>query len=133
MKTKRLLRFYFSADSLNRALDNLISVRAVKSFGGLHGADFYFEDIAEIVGAKDGLSRLWAYLDGVMRELGDGDKRILRGYAALRCGVGGLGGKERRAIKRSLMKFTRHAYAIGIFAKEIALLNSYYCLLKVGE
>ncbi len=64
MKSKRLLKFYYSADSLNRALDNLITGSALASADCGKSGDFYAEKIIEIIAAKKSLASCGGTLTG---------------------------------------------------------------------
>lgn len=128
MKCKRLLKFYFYADALNAALDRLISAVAVKSYEA--GAGYQSaERIMSVIDAKDELSRLWRYLDGVMRGLKENDIKTLRYYGGLRTGIKSLGEDKAREIRRVVVKFTRRARFIGRFGRAVSLVREYYCLL----
>lgn len=128
MKCKRLLKFYFYADALNAALDRLISAVAVKSYEA--GAGYQSaEKIMSVIDAKDELSKLWRYLDGVMNGLNESDIETLRYYGGLRVGSKSLGEDAVREIKRAVSKFTRRARFIGRFDRAVSLVREYYCLL----
>lgn len=129
MKTKRLLRFYFRADALEGAIDNLILRSACLSAGGTNSGEYYAGRILSLIAAKDELSELWNYLDGVMQGLGQEDRQTLQYYSALRHGISRLGADRQRAIRRSVIKFKRHARAFDRFAEGIRLVGEYYCLM----
>ena len=74
MKSKRLIRFYFAADELNCALDNLILQNACNTRDFVRGGEFYAERIIEIIEIKSELGRLWNYLDKVMEGFGEGER-----------------------------------------------------------
>ena len=124
MKPKRILRFYFGADSLERAFDNLILNKAFD-----FGADTLetAERLCSVIGEKMRLERLWAYLDGVLSVFSEEDRRALKNYSSRRT----FNDAEFRAIKRAVIKFTRHARRIGEFADGFSVLKKYYCLIRV--
>ena len=125
VKAKRVLKFYFQADGLNSALDNLILKRAT-AYGksGEEGA----EAVLEIVEAKKSLAALWAYLDGVMRGFEEGEKRVLRFYGCAKKGA--LAPDCRREVKRVTVRFFRHATGLVRFSGALKLVDGYYCLLS---
>ena len=127
MKTKRLFKFYFKAEDIGRALDNLILKYASSQSDWERGGEFCAERVADFVGEKAALEELWGYLDGVMGSLNDGDRAALEKYALARTKI--KGDKERLEIKRAVMKFRRHARRLERFKEEIEIVDKYYCLL----
>lgn len=129
MKIKNLLRFYFSAGSLNDALDRLITHLAVSS--GLDtygGCELYAERISAIVADKQKLSELWARLDGVISNMTERDRQTLKAYAALR--VGAKGG-EKKEFHRAAVKFARRAGGLVAGGGEVfKVLGTYRCLIS---
>lgn len=128
MKVKRVLRFYFSAESLERAFDNLIikyACNSAYSYAGYSCADA----ICKIIGEKKELSTLWGYLDGVIGGLSETERLSLETYAAMRCGIKKLCDDKRKEIKRAAMKFTRRARRLASFENALGLVGKYYCLL----
>lgn len=122
MKTKKILRFYFSADSLEKAFDNLIINKACDKYSdSLDTA----EALCSIIGDKIQLERLWAYLDGILSGFSEEERKILSDYSA-RCAHRG----DEKAVKRTVIKFTRRAHRLEEFQNEISVLNKYYCLIK---
>lgn len=128
MKSKQLLKFYFYADGLNRALDNLILKYACNTDYSL-GGEYFADKICGVIGAKQRLSELWGYLDKVMGEFSDSEREVLRFYGAMRGGTARLSEDSRREIKRVTVKFTRHARYIGRFGEGVRLVKKYYCLI----
>lgn len=128
MKSKAILRFYFKADDLNRAIDNLILASACRSASSARGVDCA-EKILSLISVKDSLSELWGRIDSVMEKLGEPDRRTLKYYSALRCGISKLGEEEQREIRRAVIKFKRHAGAVERCAEGLRLVGEYYCLL----
>lgn len=123
VKVKGILRFYFSADGLERAFENLIMKKACAPFAdGLKNA----ERITEIIEEKTELENLWAYINSVMSGFSEEERGRLREYAARRskqciCGE--------KAVKSAVIKFVRRARRIEEFGKSIEVLRSYYCLM----
>ena len=109
MVIKKLLRFYFSAGSLERALNNLIEGIACKSADGIRGCGYYADKISAIINVKAELSEIWAKLNGIIRGMSERDKTSLKRYASLRAGVSKLDISERRELHRATVKFTRRA------------------------
>ena len=126
LKVKRILRFYFSAESLEGAFDNLIMKFACAPYSD---AERGAERILKIICEKGELSKLWNYLDGVMVTLSPEERGALQSYAALRCGVKKLDDNMRKKLRRSVMKFTRHARRLEGFTEGLRLVSKYYCLI----
>lgn len=126
MKPKKILRFYFGAESLERAFDNLIMQKAF-DFGSdtLETA----ERLCTVIDEKMKLERLWTYLDGVLSVFSEEDRQALKNYSSRR--IAGFNDEERRAVKRAVIKFTRHARRIGEFEDDFSVLKKYYCLIRV--
>ena len=126
--TKKILRFYFGADSLERAFDNLIINKAL-SFE----ADTLktVDRLCEMVGEKIRLEELWTYLDGIISPFSVEEREMLLRYCARRDEP--LSDRERRACKRAVIKFTRHARRLGRFAGAVSILKKYYCLIVAGK
>jgi len=127
MRIKNVLRFYYSADSLERAFDNLIMGRACRFDDG--GGEECAEKICRLIGEKSELSYLYNYLDGVITKLPEADRSALSEYAALRGGVKQLGSEKIKLLKRAVMKFVRRARRLASFKEGLALVGKYYCLL----
>lgn len=131
VQLKKLLRFYFSADKLNAALDGIIMQIAVKSGRDLYsGGEMYFERISKILSVKTSLEELWGRLDAVISNMTERDRVTLCAYALSRSGTARLGDMERREIHRALTKFSRRAEGIiGSCGKVYPLICEYYCFL----
>ena len=127
VKPKKILRFYFGADSLERAFDNLILTKAFD-----FGADTLetAERMCAVIGEKMRLERLWSYLDGILSVFSEDDRLSLLKYATK---AAPFDDDENRAIKRAVIKFTRHARRLSEFSDDIAVLKKYYCLIKCGS
>ncbi|MBD5632415.1 MAG: hypothetical protein HDP34_04220 [Clostridia bacterium] len=130
-KCKRILRFYFFAEKLNDALDNLIYKHAT-AFDGYHDGTYYAEKICELIGAKRELSELWQYLDGIMEKFTKGERAVLRFYGSMRCGIKKLSEENRREVKRVTVKFSRRAKLPERFNGALKIVADYYCLLGVS-
>lgn len=122
MKTKKILRFYFTADSLERAFDNLIIHKACDS-----GSDALAtaERLCSVIGDKMQLERLWAYLDGVLSQFSKEERLMLSGYAARRAQKD----IDARAVRCTLAKFIRRARRLSEFSDGISTLEKYGCLI----
>ena len=125
VKPKKILRFYFGAESLERAFDNLITSKAF-DFGGdtLETA----ERLCTVIGEKMRLQRLWAYLDSVLSSFSEADRLALKSYSSRRT----FSDADHRAAKRAVIKFTRHARRLGEFEDDFVILKKYYCLITVS-
>ena len=123
MKVKKILRFYFSADSLNAAFDNLIINKACAPYAdGLDTA----ERLCSVIGDKIQLERLWAYLDGILSGFSEEERTTLLRYSARGHQIAG----DSKAVKRAVIKFTRRARRLEEFDASIEILKSYYCLMR---
>ena len=129
MKRKRLLKFYFSVEKINRALDNLITENALRSADPVCGGEYYAEKICSIICAKRELSLLWKYLDGIIKQFNENEKTVLKYYGLCRKGGVTLSEDSRRELKRVLMKFARHTHNVFRFNEGMRLVNEYYCLM----
>ena len=129
LKVKVILKFYFTAESLDRAFDNLLI-----KYGCAYGSDGLksAEKLCNIIEERAKLSGLWGYLDGVVSKLTERDRASLKSYSLMRCGVKQLGDSARREFKRAVNKFVRRARGIERFSEEVALACKYYCLLGQG-
>ena len=124
--TKKILRFYFGADSLERAFENLIFNKAFDfEADTLETAD----RLCSIIGEKMKLEKLWGYLDGVISSFSGEERDALCLYSSRRGTP--LSDSERRVAKRAVIKFTRHARRLKEFSDGISILKKYYCLIKV--
>ncbi|MDE5722123.1 MAG: hypothetical protein K2I30_05240 [Clostridia bacterium] len=128
MKVKKILRFYFSAESLERAFDNLIMRYACAS--AERDGERSAERILYVLGEKNELSKLWGYINTVVPTLSSAERKALEEYAALRCGIKKLGDEKRRLLRRSVIKFTRRARRLESFAEALRLVSKYYCLIS---
>ena len=129
MKSKQLIRFYFSADTVNKALDNLILDKALKSANHTRSCEYYAERISALIGAKEELSKLWNYLDKVVSSLSPRERSVLKFYAGLRVGLSKLSLARAKEVKRVTVKFTRHARNIERYGEGVQLVKKYYCLM----
>lgn len=126
MKSKRLIRFYFSADKLERALDNLIITNAFKT--GID-AEECAGNIIEIIEVKKRLGELWQYLDGIISGLSERERGVLEFYGRTRIPLSALDIPRRRAVRRVVMKFCRRARFTERFGEGVRLVGTYYALL----
>lgn len=107
-KLKNLLKFYYSAEGLNAALDGLISGLARASWQDDRGGEHAFERVCRVLEVKSELSGLWGELDGIISKLSEQDGRSLKRYSTLKGGIAACGERERRELHRALVKFRRH-------------------------
>ncbi len=131
MKIKRILRFYFFCESLDRALDNLIMKKALVTGADSDGVKAA-ECICKVIYDKSRLSDLWRYMDGIMTSLSDDDLAALKGYAAARGSVKSFDDKTRKEWRRAAVKFRRRARRLDRFSESLKLVGKYYCLLSSG-
>ncbi len=130
MKVKRLLKFYFCADGLDGALNNLIMRRALNlECSALAAA----EGICDLLEEKSELSRLWGYMNRVMAGMPRGEAETLKSYALLRTGFSRLTEDMRKEYKRVTVKYFRRARNVVRYEKAIELINKYYCLISVSS
>ena len=129
MKSKQLIRFYFSAGNINKALDNLILDKALKSANYPGSCEYFAERILLLIDAKKELSELWSYLDNVISSFTQRERSVLKYYGLLRTGVSKLNCARKKEIKRVTVKFTRRAYLVGRYVEGVRLVKEYYCLM----
>ena len=128
MKVKRILRFYYCADSLERAFDNLI----LKIASSYDGSGFDCADrLCRIIDEKSELAALWDYLDGVISRLPEDDGAALEEYARLRCGIKRLNSEQIKRLRLAVIKFKRRARRLEWFKRGVELAGKYYCLTSV--
>lgn len=133
MKTqlKKVIRFYYSAGSLNSALDGLILSVAASSWEEPFGGERAFDRIIEAIGVKEGLSHFWARLNAVMEKLPSSDRLALKKYSALRTGTAKLPQEERRKIHGALVKFKRRASGVlSSCTEEYKCVCAYYAIIN---
>lgn len=126
MKVKRVLRFYFFAEGLERTLDKLIMKTACAPDADAEGGA---ERILKLIDEKRELSKLWSYLDGILSGFTEAERGALKSYAALRCGLKRLDDDGRKSLRRAVMKFTRRARRIESFRAGLQLVSGYYCII----
>lgn len=130
MKSKQLIRFYFSAGNINKALDNLILDKALKSVNWWKSCEYYAERILSLIGAKEELSKLWNYLDGVVASLTKRERAVLMYYGGLRAGLTKLTPARAKEVRRVAVKFTRRARLVGRYGEGVRLVKEFYCLAR---
>ncbi len=129
VKIKHLMRFYFSAGSLDRAFDNIITRLALSAGQDTYaGCEKYFDKICKICEDRRKLSQLWARLDGVISNMTERDRATLKYYAAVRTKIKDGDKKE---IHRAAVKFARRAGGLLKGGGELfAVLCTYRCLIS---
>lgn len=131
VKLKRVLRFYFSAASLNDALDGIITRFAATSWKEFAGGEHTFDKVCTVIEVKEELEVLWARLNKVMEKLPQADLLALKQYASLRTGVTALSEDERRRIHSALVKFRRRAGNVLLTSKRgYECVCAYYALIN---
>lgn len=128
---KKVLRFYFSAGSLNSALDGVITRLAATSWQECCGGERTFDKVNTVIEIKAELEEFWARLNKVMAKLPSVDLLALKKYASLRVGVLGLDAAERKKIHSALVKFKRRAGLLLLSCKRgYACVCAYYALIS---
>ena len=136
MTSKKLLKFYFGAQRLNDAMDELLLRAACASATG-GDAELCARQLCELIGCKCRLAELWSYLDGVMRRFGGrtmplarrfGDRQVLLDYSRMRCGLSKLSADRKNEVRRVVVRFMRGARSLGRYAEALAVLNKYFVL-----
>lgn len=131
VKLKKVLRFYFSAGSLNCALDGVINRLASTSWQDICGCEHSFDKVNTVIEIKEELKVFWERLNRVMAKLPAVDLLSLKKYASLRVGVSGLDADERRRIHSALVKFKRKVGTVlSISAKGYRCVCVYYALIS---
>ena len=128
MNVKRILRFYFYADTLEKVFDGIIFHSALSS-AYIAESELCAERICGLIGEKQELSEFWEYLDKILSGFSENERSALYRYASLRCGIKKLSDEERKAIKRAAVKFTRRARRIESFFFFFRLVGKYYSLI----
>lgn len=127
MKCKRLLRFYFNAGALNKSLDNIILKYACG--GEERGVESCAQKMLDLIEVKRELGGLWGYLNGVIKNFGGRDMRVLKYYGLSRTGVSKLPDGCRLEIKRVTTRFCRKLRGLCAYEKSLKLVDAYFCLL----
>lgn len=127
MKIKKILRFYFGADSLERAFDNLINKYVLSSMSA--PCIDCASGIIDILEEKNSLANLWGYIDGVLKSFNASDLTALEEYAHLRCGLKSLSDAKRKGIRRAVIKFRRRAHRLESFADSYRTVAKYYAVI----
>lgn len=129
MNTKKLLKFYYSADKLNAALDRRID-RYAYSSDVYRGCEYYAEKICRVIEEKRCLAAFWEYLDRAMRVFCEEDGERLKKYATMRRGITCESAEEKKSYRRVLVRFTRKVgRGLARFERAEKLVGAYYCLL----
>ncbi len=129
MKFKRILKFYFSAEKLNRQLDDLITKYALASADYNATAESCAEKICKLIETKKNFSALYGYLNGIMCKFGEDERKTLAFYARLRKGILTLPDGVRKEVKRVLTKFSRRCGGVSRFEEGLKAVDAYYALL----
>ena len=131
IKLKRVLRFYFSAGSLNVALDNIITRLASTSWQDVCGGEHTFDRVNTLIEVKEELKEFWARLNGVMEKFPRPDFEALKKYASLRTGVAPSDKEERQKIHSALVKFRRRAINVLLSSpRGYRCVCAYYALIS---
>ncbi len=125
MEIKRILKFYFGADSLEERLNRLMFKSAVSSAGNVANCGECAEKIIELICEKAELAKFWIYLNGVLSLMRVEDLAALERYAFMRCGIRSIDERGRREIRRAAIKFRRRARRLESFKEGIALADKY--------
>ncbi len=128
-QAKKLLKFYYRADRLNDALDNLIMRAAYSSACSEGGGERCALRIIALIGAKGNLGGLWNYLNSVMATFGADDKRVLKSYAFSARGYSSLPPERAKAVRRVVVRFMRRAKNLPRHAEAVKLVLRYFELL----
>lgn len=122
---KKILKFYYSADGLERYFDGKIMKIACDANGSVEGAAYR---ICGLIEEKRALARLWGYLDGILSQFSESDRRALQFYAYLRCGLKGQPAEIFKAVRRAVVRLSRRLKIINFFSDGLRLVNEYDCL-----
>ena len=125
MKLKRILKFYFSAEKLNKSLDGTITRYALASADYSVSAESCAEKICAVIETKKAFSQL----NGIMCKFGADEVKTLEYYANLRGGILKLPEGARREIKRVLTKFSRKGRGIERFKEGLRAVDAYFAVL----
>lgn len=129
MKLKRILKFYFSAEKLNKSLDGTITRYALASADYSVSAESCAEKICAVIETKKAFSQLYDYINGIMCKFGADEVKTLEYYANLRGGILKLPEGARREFKRVLTKFSRKGSGIERFKEGLRAVDAYFAVL----
>jgi hypothetical protein len=125
LKTKRVLKFYFCADTLNTVFDRAILFRAYASAGSAREGGVVAEEICKLIESKQKLHSLWLYLNGVINTFDEKEKEVLKFFALYRGGEE-IEEEKLKRIKSVAMKFRRRARGLDCFKEEFRIVEEYY-------
>ncbi|MCD7728844.1 MAG: hypothetical protein LUI60_02900 [Clostridia bacterium] len=118
MKTKKVLKFYFTADKAERAIDRLILKRAA-AIDYYRTAEQCAERVIALIEKKRALCLLWRHLDSAMFAFSADERKMLKSYAFSQR-------KERGEVHRLAVRFTRRAQeGISDFEDGLDILREY--------
>ena len=83
MKLKRALKFYFCAEEALARLDRLILAKAL-CCDGTRGAEYCADAVAALIEKKGQVCAFYAFIDGAMYGLDEGERECLKRYACNR-------------------------------------------------
>ena len=124
------MRFYFTADKLDRALDGLILSITEKAAEGVRNCEYYADKICAVIEDKAELKKLWNYLNNVISEFGVKEAEILKFYALSHKSIVKLPENVRKSVKSAAVKFSRRAYAVKAYEREVKVADKYCCLFN---
>jgi len=128
VRTKLILRFYFSVDKLEQSLNNIIMRKACTPSNA--SADYCSVQIIEIINDKVRLARLWDCLYSFLCKFSQKELNALSLYALMRNGVYQLPEKEYKEVNRLRAKFLRRAKSsVEKMKVELETLYKYSALL----
>jgi hypothetical protein len=122
-KTKRVLRFYFAADTLNSLFDRLMLKLALD----VDSDEKSMERLIVLDDEKCCLAEFWRYLNRAMVEFSHEDLMFLEEYAMLRSGMAFNDDLQRKRLKRLLMRFTRRTPYLSAHGRALEMLDRYHC------
>lgn len=129
MESKRLLRFYFTVDNLDKALNNLITQKAISSAQYGPNGEIIGQEMCALIQVKQELSELWNYIDGVLKDFSEDELKTLCLYGTIRVGIKQLPSETQKKIRRVVTKFSRHAKYLNQYQHGVRMVNRYYGLL----
>lgn len=123
-----MLKFYFSADRLEKGLNNLILKNALSS--SRYNAEECADKIIRLIFAKQQLAELYAFIDVQLKRFDEAEVSVLRDYALMRGGISKICKNKRREIRRLIARFSRRAErGTARYLQALKYVGEYYCLL----
>lgn len=121
LKIKQVLKFYFGAERADKLANDRLYRLSLSS----HDTYLCMEKMLDLIQEKQSMGNLWRYLNDVMDTMERVERQALKKYAFMRFGIFRLNDDERKLIRRSVVKFERHARGLSSYEKTLAIVSTY--------